>query len=58
MPKATSLAAAIQAEFGVDADLVQGESGVFDVTVDGRLIFSKDKTGRFPDDEEVLSQLR
>jgi len=31
---------------------------VFDVTVDGRLIFSKDKAGRFPDDEEVLSQLR
>jgi selT/selW/selH-like putative selenoprotein len=42
----------------VDAELIEGGSGVFDVSVDGRLIFSKDEAGRFPEAEEVLSQLR
>jgi len=31
---------------------------VFDVVVDGNLIFSKYSAGRFPDDEEVLKRLR
>lgn len=30
-----------------------GIAGVFDITVDGRLAFSKKQTGRFPTDEEV-----
>lgn len=30
-----------------------GVAGVFDITVDGRLAFSKKQTGRFPTDEEV-----
>jgi selT/selW/selH-like putative selenoprotein len=28
-------------------------AGVFDVTVDGRLAYSKKQTGRFPTDEEI-----
>ena len=52
------MAAAIQDELGVTAGLIKGKGGVFDVVVDGRLIYSKDETGRFPDDEEVLSVLR
>jgi len=31
--------------------------GQFDVIVDGRLIFSKQKEGRFPDEEEVIRSL-
>jgi selT/selW/selH-like putative selenoprotein len=31
--------------------------GVFEITVDGSLAYSKKATGRFPSDEEVLSTL-
>ncbi len=30
---------------------------MFDVFVDGRLIFSKHREGRFPDEEEILALL-
>ena len=52
------MAASIQAEFGVEAELVKGDAGVFDVVVDDRTIFSKDEAGRFPDNDEILAQLR
>ncbi len=42
----------------MDAELIQGDNGVFDVVVDGECIFSKHEAGRFPEDEEVLAQLR
>jgi hypothetical protein len=31
---------------------------VFDVAVDGKLIFSKHQAGRFPQDAEILSVVR
>jgi selT/selW/selH-like putative selenoprotein len=31
---------------------------VFEVTVDGKTIFSKYSAGRFPDDREILEALR
>ena len=34
--------------------LIAGAGGVFEVTADGRLLFSKKETGRFPEDEEIL----
>jgi selenoprotein W-related protein len=42
----------------VQAELIKGSGGVFDVTADGVLIYSKHRTGRFPDNEEVLQALR
>ena len=42
----------------MQAELIKGGGGVFDVTADGVLIYSKHRTGRFPDDEEVLQALR
>ena len=41
----------------MDATLVKGSGGVFEVTVDGTLVFSKKKEGRFPETEEVLAHL-
>lgn len=38
--------------------MIKGTNGVFDVVVDGKLVFSKHKVGRFPRDEEVLELLR
>jgi selT/selW/selH-like putative selenoprotein len=51
------LAAAISSETGVDAELIRGDNGIFDVVVDGSKIFSKDSEGRFPEDDEILTQL-
>ena len=58
LPEATSLAAAISDEIGVEAELIEGKGGIFDVVVDGNLIFSKKKTGRFPENKEILEMLR
>jgi selenoprotein W-related protein len=38
----------------VDVELIGGSGGVFEVMVDGRLIFSKKTLGRFPNDGEIL----
>ena len=38
--------------------LIEGDGGIFDVIVDGRLLFSKHEEGRFPETDEVLRLLR
>ncbi len=47
------MAASLKRRFGVDAQLIRGKNGVFDVHVDGTLVFSKDDRGRFPEPGEV-----
>jgi selT/selW/selH-like putative selenoprotein len=37
--------------------LLKSRSGVFEITVDGKLAYSKKASGRFPTDEEVLATL-
>jgi len=37
----------------ISVELVKGHRGVFDVTVDGQLKFSKKKLKRFPTDEDL-----
>ena len=32
---------------------MKGRNGVFEITVDGRLAYSKKSTGRFPTDAEI-----
>jgi selenoprotein W-related protein len=51
------LAAEIKKKHGVKAKLIEGSGGVFDVRQDGRLIFSKQETGRFPEHDEILEAL-
>jgi selT/selW/selH-like putative selenoprotein len=36
---------------------VRGRNGIFDVTVDGRKLFSKYEAGRFPTPGEILGLL-
>ncbi|NUP12269.1 MAG: SelT/SelW/SelH family protein [Polyangiaceae bacterium] len=43
---------------GEEAKLVVGKPGQFDVEVDGRLIYSKGQTGRFPEPFEVIEQIK
>jgi selenoprotein W-related protein len=41
-------------ERGADeVELVKGTSGVFEITIDGKLVFSKKQLGRFPEDAEI-----
>ena len=47
----------LQDRYGAEVELVPGVGGVFEITVDGRLGFSKKATGRFPSDEEALRTL-
>jgi selenoprotein W-related protein len=52
------LAAELKKHLGVDSTLIPGSGGVFDVTVDGTVIFSKKSVGRFPGPGEVLGALK
>jgi len=38
---------------GNEVELVKGKGGVFEISVDGKLVFSKKALGRFPTDEEL-----
>jgi selT/selW/selH-like putative selenoprotein len=51
------MAAEISKSFGIKAELIQGKNGIFDVMVDGNLIFSKHESGRFPQNDEILRML-
>lgn len=48
----------MEREFGASVKLIKGQNGVFEVVVDGELIFSKRTLGRFPDDDEIAKTLR
>jgi hypothetical protein len=45
-------------EGGVDASIVEGAKSQFDVISDGKLVFSKQEQGRFPDEGEILALVR
>jgi selT/selW/selH-like putative selenoprotein len=49
--------AEIDAKTGGTATMTPGETGQFDVLADGRLVFSKQAAGRFPEHDEILTQL-
>ena len=38
--------------------LIRGGGGIYDVTVDGEVVFSKFRIGRFPDPGEVEGIIR
>jgi len=51
------LAASIRERLGIDSEVLPGDVGMFDVVVDGRVVYSKYETGRFPLDDEVIEKL-
>jgi selT/selW/selH-like putative selenoprotein len=51
------LAAEIEQKFNTSVQLIEGRDGVFEVSVDGKIIFSKKAIGRFPDPGEVVASL-
>jgi len=58
LPKAAGLADALKKVFGVQAQLIEGSGGVFDVHVDGNQIWSKHDVGRFPEDSEIVDKMK
>lgn len=43
----------INKKFGESAELIKGRDGVFEVEIDGKRVYSKKETGRFPEPGEV-----
>jgi len=41
----------------VEIDLIPSSGGVFEVKLEGELLFSKKETGRFPDQDEIDGML-
>ena len=41
----------------MEPKLIPGAGGIFDVKVDGKLIFSKHEVGRFPEEAEIIQAL-
>lgn len=59
--KAIQDADAILEEFGAELSglqLVPGDHGVYDVELDGDLVFSLDQAERFPDAAELIQTIR
>jgi selT/selW/selH-like putative selenoprotein len=51
------LAAKIRQSLGVESRLVAEGRGIFDVVVDGNLVYSKFETGAFPDNDQLVNLL-
>lgn len=52
------MAAELERAFGTEAKLFAEGKGIFDVVVDGKLVFSKYETRRFPALNEVTALLQ
>jgi selenoprotein W-related protein len=52
------VAAEIEKGLGVKPTLTSGSGGIFDVRVDGKVVYSKHTTGRFPEPGEVVRLIR
>lgn len=52
------MAAKIKDALNEDSSLREGGSGIFDVHVDGKLVYSKHETGDFPNEDTLVAQLK
>ena len=54
LPRASSLEEHLKNKYdGAAIELISSGGGVFEVTLENKLIFSKKSLGRFPDDGEI-----
>mgnify|MGYP006353833321 CR=1 FL=1 len=51
------LAGEIESKTGISATTTPGRKSQFDVVLDGRVLWSKEEKGRFPEDDEIFSLL-
>ena len=45
-------------KFEVDIELVAGSNGVFDVSLDGTMLYSKFEQGSFPQPSEIIKLIQ
>jgi len=43
---------------GIPASIIEGAKSQFDVLADDALVFSKQREGRFPEEDEILATLQ
>jgi selT/selW/selH-like putative selenoprotein len=43
---------------GVTVELIESGGGAFEIRREGKLVFSKLKLGRFPENEEIIEKLQ
>jgi len=61
LPNATGLVARILEEWETtlgSVEVIPGANGIFDVHLNGELVFTKSMLGRYPEPEEVMPLLR
>ena len=58
LPQASSLAAEIKKTLGIESELIEGKNGIFDVTADDQVVFSKYDKHRFPEATEIINALQ
>ena len=51
------MAVKIKESLGVEPRLIPEGRGIFDLVVDGKLIYSKFETGTFPDNDQLVGLL-
>jgi len=48
----------LKKNLGAGIELVPGSNGIFDIKVDGKIIFSKFEQGRFPQPDELIRLIK
>ena len=51
------MAARIKEATGIEAELIAGGGGIFDIKVDAKLVFSKHQTGGYPDENALAGDI-
>jgi selT/selW/selH-like putative selenoprotein len=51
------LQAAIKDKYGIGATLREGAGGIFEVSINGRTVYSNQETYRFPENEEIFAKI-
>ena len=57
-PRASRLEEELKETFGAEVELLPSSGGVFEITVDGKIVFSKKELKRFPEEGEIAGLLR
>jgi selT/selW/selH-like putative selenoprotein len=48
---------AIKKKYGLSAGLREGAGGIFEVAIDGKVVYSNQTTYRFPTDVEIFEKI-
>ena len=57
-PRAAGLADLIKKETGFTPTLEPGSNGIYDIKAGETLVYSKHKSGRFPENDEIITKIK